>query len=92
MRASIYVVARDESNYDRRTAEAKGKNPKAAHLLSSQTERPNSDLTAIVAVAAEYGQFIEFGARNRPPQPFFFPAVVQCEQEFYAEIRKLING
>src|SRR5262245_21743134 len=46
----------------------------------------DSDLTAVVFVGAEYGIYIELGARNRPPRPFLLPALEEVTREIGGEI------
>ena len=50
---------------------------------------PEDDHTAYVAVAAEYGAFVEMGTRKMGAQPYFFPAVEALRPEFTRALSKL---
>jgi len=47
--------------------------PGDSYLLPEET--PPNDTSAIVAVAANYGVYVEFGTRFMAAQPFFYQAV-----------------
>jgi HK97 gp10 family phage protein len=49
------------------------------------------DLSTVVFVGAEYGQFVEFGTRRQRAQPFFTPAADEARRYFETEMRKLVQ-
>ncbi len=68
LKNSIYTVTVDGSTY----GEA-GAPPRDSYLLPEV--QLDDDLTAYVAVGANYGIYVELGTRFMPAQPFFYPAV-----------------
>jgi len=88
LRNSIYTATFSKSNYSENTAKARAKNPKGK---LNDEERSPGDLTAIVAVAAEYGPCVEFGTRYQRAQPYFLPAIEQARRYFDDELEKLIK-
>ena len=89
MRASIYTVTHNESNYAESSADAQGKNPKGVILASASA--PDDDLTAVVAVGAEYGIFVELGTTRMRAQPFLLPALEEVARSIGGEVQKVIR-
>jgi HK97 gp10 family phage protein len=89
LRASIYTVTDKDNGYSKAKSEAKGKNPKAEFADAEGNVKP---LEAIVAVGAEYGIHVEYGARSAPAQPFLTPAVEAVKGQFEREIKKALEG
>jgi HK97 gp10 family phage protein len=50
-----------------------------------------SDLSAVVFVAAEYGVYVEFGTSKMRARPFLTPAVDEINATLGAEIAKVIR-
>lgn len=50
--------------------------------LRSSIQAQATDTGAEVVVGVEYGQFVELGTSNQPPQPFLIPAVEAERQPF----------
>lgn len=50
---------------------------------------PPTKHQAFVAVAANYGVFVEFGSAHGPAQPYLTPAVALVEPQFHAALEKL---
>lgn len=48
------------------------------------------ETTAMVAVGAEYGVYVEFGTRYQAAQPYFIPAVEQVVHSFGGELKKIL--
>lgn len=74
MRNSIYAKNRRTSNYAKRVAEARAVNKDGPIMGESDTP---SEQSAIVAVAAEYGAYVEYGTSRMGAQPYMRPAVDQ---------------
>jgi len=74
MRNSIYAKTSKQSNYGQRAAEARAVSDTAE--LLPETDAPD-DKSAIVAVAAEYGAYVEYGTARMGAQPYMRPAVDQ---------------
>jgi HK97 gp10 family phage protein len=51
-----------------------------------EVEAPPDDVTAYVAVAANYGIYQEYGTRYMPAQPFLTPAVELVRGDFEAAL------
>ena len=71
---SIYVVTADESSYGRGGA--------SGPEMLPEVEKPDDDLTAYVAVGAQYGVYVEFGTVHMPPQPYLLPAMEAVRDSF----------
>lgn len=88
LRNSIYVSTYGKSSYGAHgQTQAKLTNYQFAYVQLPEVEMPDNDLTAIVAVAANYGIYVEFGTRFMRPQPFFFPAVRVAQVELDGALR-----
>jgi len=74
MKNSIYAKTSKKSNYGQRAAEARAVNDTAE--LLPEMDAPD-DKSAIVAVAAEYGAYVEYGTARMGAQPYMRPAVDQ---------------
>lgn len=82
LRNSIYVVTAKASTYGKVGAATK----KGSYLLP-QVKRPTSRYEAFVAVAANYGIYVEYGTRYMPAQPYMSPAVYRSRQALLKEAR-----
>ena len=77
MASTAYIVASDESTY----GQGAGTPPGDSYMLP-EVSKPDDDLTAYAAVAANYAVYQEFGTRFMPAQPAFYPAVEQAKTTF----------
>jgi HK97 gp10 family phage protein len=59
------------------------------HLIGSINAQPTGELSAEVAVGAEYAVYHEFGTYKMAARPFFFPAVERVRPSFEAAMRQL---
>jgi len=89
LKNSIYTSTARSSSYDEAQEKALKSNPQAQ--LLPEVEPPRDDLTAIVAVGAEYGVYVEMGAEGRPAQPYLGPAAEAARPAFEAAMRKLLG-
>lgn len=85
LKSSIYVKTSQDSTY----GEA-GSPPGDSYLLP-EVEEPPDELTAYVAVGANYGIFVELGHHTRsgsyvPAQPYLAPAVDAVQPSFEAAL------
>lgn len=104
LRASIYTVTATSSGYgaaigqakaaaNRRTKKRKRKGLSAGTVpLFFPEVNVSRDTEAIVAVAACYGLFIEFGTIRMAAQPFFTPAIEAHRQEFLDAVGEAVRG
>ena len=84
LKNSIYVVTRDTSTY------GQVQSPEADQTLLEQVEAPHEQTTAIVAVAANYGAYVEYGTVHGPAQPYLTPAVEKIKPEFDRALDKIL--
>lgn len=82
MRDSIYTRTNTSSSYGR-----VGEPPPGAELLP-EVEKPDRG-TAIVAVGANYGIFVEFGTSKMAAQPYLIPAAEAVGPSFVAAMAEL---
>lgn len=80
---SIYVGTWDDSTYG-----AGGMSPPGDSYLLPEEPVPN-DMSAIVGVAANYGEYVEFGTRFMTAQPYFYPAMEWGSRSLDAELAVL---
>lgn len=71
---SIYILLNDFNDYEERVSDAVAANPKMEVLPLG--EIPTSPEIAIIAVAASYAMFLEYGTATMPAQPFMTPAIL----------------
>ena len=76
LRSSIYTVTSTDSTY------GQAGSPPGDSSLLPEVAKPEDDLTAYVAVGANYGVYVELGTRFMPAQPYFYPAVEEAKVEF----------
>lgn len=74
LKSSIYTVTSEGSTY------GEADNPPGDSYLLPEVTAPPDELTAYIAVGANYGAFVNYGHHTRsgsfvPPQPFWEPAV-----------------
>ena len=74
LRNSIYVVTSESSTY------------KGGGKSLSEVTKPEDDLTAYVAVGANYGVYVNYGTRHMPAQPFWEPAIEEAKPGFQAAL------
>ena len=86
MRASIYTATDRGSDYGANVGEARGRRPGAS--FHAEEERP-AELTAVVAVAAEYGIFVHEGARGRAGIPFLESAAEAEKPGFVKRMKEI---
>lgn len=72
LKASNYWVASDTSNYGQ--AVGKAQSIDAFRPVLPEVDHPDDDATGIAAVAASYGEYIEYGTSKMGAQPFMHPA------------------
>ena len=70
LRNSIYTVTNDSSDYGQHVSGA----AKPGQTLLPEVDKPTDDLTAYVAVGANYGAFVEYGTSRMNAQPYLTPA------------------
>lgn len=80
---SIYVSMEDDSTYD-----AGNILPPGDSYLLPEEIAPD-DMSAIVGVAANYGEYVEFGTRFMAAQPYFYPAMEWGRRSLDAELAVL---
>lgn len=84
LRSSIYVTGKDYTTY--------GENLQGMGDLKPPVPQTDQTTTAIVAVGAEYGIYIEYGSRYRPARPYLLPAaefVKPKMEEAFAQLELL---
>lgn len=80
LRNSIYTVTSQDSTYG-----GAGSPPGDSYLLP-EVDTPPDDLTAYVAVGANYGVYVNYGTRYMTAQPFWEPAIDAVTPEFEAAL------
>lgn len=80
MLGSVYTVTSEGSTYG-----DAGEPPGDSYLLP-EVEAPENDLTAYIAVGANYGIYQNYGTRYLPPRPFFEPGIEQTRAGFDAAL------
>ena len=85
MKSSIYTVTSTGSGYGQRLV-----NP-GDRELAPQVERTISPnvVSAIVAVGASYGLFVEYGTSKMAARPFLIPAAEKVQPAFLAAMSRL---
>ena len=81
MKSSIYTVTHNSSTY--------GQGIQGQGSLLPEIDKPADDLTAFVAVGANYGAYVEYGTSKMAAQPYFHPAFDAVEPVFEAALAKL---
>ena len=77
LKNSIYMVTPEKSTYDRI-----GEPVKEGQEVLEEVTPPDSPTEAIVAVAASYGIYVEYGSEHGPAQPYLTPAVEYVYPQF----------
>lgn len=85
LKNSIYVVMRDVSTYS--TVQA----PEADQALLPEVDKPAESTTAFIAVAANYGLYVEYGTSRAAAQPYLTPAVELVKPQFEKAMDKIIE-
>lgn len=83
LKASIYTSTNEKSGYDNALQSGMTR-ARSLPFAADEAPQPESDLVAIIAVAAKYGPYVEFGTHKMAAQPFLFPAG-QANREFFGE-------
>ena len=105
LRNSIYTVTSEGSGYDKAqiNAERLGVKRHAFKRKSAATGRweltgdmlpeaeNDGELTAVVAVGAEYGVWVEYGTARAAAQPFLEPAIEAAREEWERGLEKLFD-
>lgn len=107
LRNSIYTVTSESSGYDKAqtTAERTEVKCHAGQRKSSITgewrnvrgqmlpevDAPRDDLTAIVAVGAEYGAYVNYGTARAAAQPYLDEAIEQARDFWEEGLRELFR-
>jgi HK97 gp10 family phage protein len=84
--SSVYMVTKKQSTYGQGVA-----SPSGDSYLLPEVEAPPNNLSAVVAVAASYGVFVELGTSRMAAQPFLTPAVPAAQERLSAQIEHLEN-
>lgn len=88
LRNSIYTVTNRESG--RPAADASTQSiHKGANLGPEPTA--GDDLTAIVAVGAEYGVYVELGTTRSPAQPYLLPAARKVLGDLGGDLKEVVG-
>lgn len=64
--------------------------PEGNQVLLPEVDKPAENTTAIIAVAANYGYYIEYGTSHMAAQPYFTPAVEKVKPEFEKALDKIV--
>jgi len=64
--------------------------PEGDQVLLPEVDKPADKTTAIVAVAANYGYFVEYGTSRMAAHPFLTPAVERVRPQFEKALDKII--
>lgn len=83
LKSSVYVVLYDKSTY------GEGFQESGTSAPLPEVDHPANDMTAFVAVAAEYGLFVELGTSKAPAQPYLVPALELVAPQFKAALSRL---
>ena len=82
LKNSIYVVTDDKSTY------GGIQEPTGGQEALPEVEPPREH-EAVVAVAANYGVYVEFGTVHTSARPYLTPAVALVEPQFLAALEKM---
>lgn len=88
LRNSIYTVTYGQSG--RPQADAAAQAVRKGSNLGPEPAADN-DLTAIVAVGAEYGIYVELGTVRSPAQPYLLPAARKVLGDLGGELKEVIG-
>lgn len=98
MRASIFFTTGSQSNYDKAKSEAEAaaaepgrKSGQARSIQMAPEERPEDDLTAIIAVGVEHGIYVELGTVDMDANPYLTPAAEEVMGVLDEVLAKYIN-
>jgi HK97 gp10 family phage protein len=83
LKNSIYTITDKGSTYGNIAAP-----PEGAEALA-EVSKPAKPVRAVVAVAANYGVFVEFGSVHGPAQPYLTPAADAVMPSYQAALEKL---
>lgn len=95
MRASVYRVTRDYSNYAQRASAAQSlwenyNGKRRALLMLDEVAAPPKNV-GIVAVGAAHGVYVQFGTRRMPARPFL-PSYEEMRAAVMSELLKGIRS
>lgn len=90
LKNSLYTVTSESSGYANAAATAASANGHAEML--SEEPAPEKPTTAVVAVGASYGLFVEYGSSHGPAQPYLEPALHEEAPAFEQALRAAVNG
>lgn len=91
LRASIYVALSGESDYAEASADAEARMQQKKGGAVLPEIKPGEDLTAIVAVAAAHGIYIEHGTERQAARPFLQPALDKVGPAFQDAVRQVFE-
>lgn len=83
LRDSLYAVTREGSDYASGNGAGEAKDGKSLSL--PEVPKPASDLEAVMAVGATYGEFVELGTRKMAAEPYVLPAVDAVRKRLSAD-------
>ena len=63
-----------------------------SNLVNSIHTETIGELSAIVAVNADYGMFLEYGTSKMAARPFLFPAVKRNTQRFIDDCKRMLSS
>ena len=82
LKNSVYVKTDEESTY------GEIQEPQEGQEALPQVDQPKKH-SAVVAVAANYGVFVEFGTVHMGPKPYLAPAVAEVAPKFLMALERL---
>lgn len=88
LRASIHTVTWTQNGYPDSAMAASGLNPKAVIFDPLPKPKP---LQALVAVAVDYGEFLEMGTARQNAQPYLTPAAEGARAGFITNLSAAIK-
>lgn len=88
LKNSIYTVTDQGSTYGQAAGAAVSANPRSKEV--PEMAKPPG-VSAIVAVAIDYGIYVEMGTRKMEPQPFLGPAAEIVEPALLAALRSIVE-
>jgi HK97 gp10 family phage protein len=95
---SIYVTNGTDSDYTTRTSAARGVNRRVTILEEIRPDfvispsGGDAEYSAVIGVAAEHGEPVEFGTRYMDPQPYMTPSVEPQRDEFVTRLKKNLTS
>ena len=88
LKNSIHTVVAGADGYDKAASAVRDKHPKAEVFDKVEPDGPGE---AVVAVAAGYGAYVEYGTTRAAAQPFLTPAVDAARNNFIKACGKAVG-